>query len=94
MKRKILVATFMLVSIAALGLPASNAGDDLCRDCALQCVNEAWYVLVQCYRNGGTNAACQGQSDQYMYNCNAVFCNYGIGCDLPTRAPIKPIILP
>jgi hypothetical protein len=98
-KRWLVIGVVMLFSVVALNLPNSASARpqaDFCEQCATDCLNEAWWAMQQCWQNGGTSDTCSHQYDQTLNNCNAVFCNYGGGCDLPTNYPIrpKPRILP
>lgn len=83
----LLIFVVMLVSIIALSIPngrsANAAAASACSDCALDCLNEANYLMTECWRQGGSTSQCNGIYDQYANNCKAVFCNYGLGCNFP-----------
>jgi len=80
----------VLVILLAIGLgpSRSSAGEEektFCRQCAESCTNDAWAVMMQCYSNGGTTSQCNAQYNSTLNSCNAVFCNYGGNCNLPTN---------
>lgn len=78
-----LLMALMLLAMVVLSLPASSAtatASDVCAECGLQCANEAWYYMMECRRNGGSDAYCTTVYNDYVNNCKAIFCNYGLNC--------------
>lgn len=86
MKRKILVAVFMLLSIAALGLSNNQVACafDFCYDCQNSCYDESGHAYYQCRENGGSQAYCDQQSAQYFRNCQLLFC---VECPVVSSPP-------
>lgn len=79
MKRRILVAAFMLLSVAALGLSnqQSVCAFGFCDKCTTDCYVESVHVYYQCRSGGGSYEQCDAQERQYYCNCVSLFCS---GC--------------
>lgn len=92
--RSLIAVLVMLLVIGAMAWPSArptNASAFGCRDCGLQCANEAYYYMDQCYRNGGTTEECKATYNRYVRNCTIFFCNYGLGCDFYATEDGGPI---
>jgi hypothetical protein len=87
--RWLVIVALMVLSMTMLVLPsnptAKAQSSRACLDCAIECTNNAWWQKDQCLMTGGTPDGCHQQYRQYLNSCNAVFCNYGLGCELPTN---------
>lgn len=77
MKRRILVAALMLLSVVALSLSNNQAvcADGYCKSCTGQCYQESVRIYYSCRTGGGTVDQCHDEEEQYEANCNAVFCS-------------------
>lgn len=76
MKQRVLIALFMLLSIAALGLSSSRTACAFgaCDTCCGDCSRESLQIYNQCIDGGGTRAECRQQDYEYYYRCTTLFC--------------------
>lgn len=84
--KRLLIVVFMLLSVMALNLPSSSSASAVqcetqCCECQLQCANEAFGVMTQCYWvERRPLSECRAEYDQYVNNCKRLFCRYGGMC--------------
>lgn len=90
MKKRILVAAFMVLTAIALSIPnrLAFAQSRFCANCATQCWNEANtgannQAYWRCRDSGGSQEYCDREiTEKYYNNCVTFFCNYN-GCTIP-----------
>ena len=86
MKRRVFMAAFMLLSVAALAFSNQQTvcAFSFCDRCVSQCWNDSWHVYYQC-RNTKSVGECLEEQEQFYANCKTIFCP---GCsDLPKPPP-------
>lgn len=98
MKRRILTAALMLLSVGVLVLPSQSVGAfDFCADCAQKCWNDAntgennqayWECVDEAGDTQANRDACYNSVVIGYYNaCISIFCNSTGGCKVVRKAP-------
>lgn len=77
MKRKLIFALACLFIVMALIIPSkTTCASGFCEGCQQQCINEGMgEYYSQCRSGGGSIGYCDMMAENYISNCNSVFCS-------------------